>query len=102
MSYRDSIILIWQNGRELAQYRQGNNTVDYTYDASGMRTSKTITDSTTTDTVEYVYKGGQLLQMRYNHMYFDFIYDANGNPVSIDYRSNADLIVAVNQTFLHI
>ena len=87
LSYRDGISLTWQNGRELASFTNADTSVSYTYDASGMRTSKTITDGTTTDTVEYVYEGGQLLQMRYNHMYFDFIYDANGLPVSIAYRS---------------
>ena len=102
LSYRDGISLTWQNGRELASFTNADTSVSYTYDASGMRTSKTLTSDGATDTVKYVYENGLLLQMQYNHMYFDFIYDANGNPVSIDYRSNADLIVAVNQTFLHI
>ena len=87
LSYRDGISLTWQNGRELASFTNADTSVSYTYDASGMRTSKTLTSDGATDTVKYVYENGLLLQMQYNHMYFDFIYDANGNPVSMAYRS---------------
>ena len=79
----------WQNGRQLATFANSDTSVAYTYDANGMRTSKTVTSGTTTDTAEYVYEGGLLLQMRYNHMYFDFAYDANGLPVSMAHRSTA-------------
>ena len=89
-TYRDGINLTWQNGRQLASFTQtGVASVNYAYDADGMRTGKTLTSGTTTDTVEYVYEGGLLRQMRYNHMYFDFSYDANGAPVSMAYRSTA-------------
>ncbi len=37
--------MTWQNGRELATYTDGTNSVAYTYDASGMRTGKTVTKS---------------------------------------------------------
>ncbi len=87
LNYRDGITMTWQNGRELASFTNADTSVSYTYDASGMRTSKTLTSDGATDTVKYVYENGLLLQMQYNHMYFDFIYDANGNPVSMAYRS---------------
>ena len=78
LTYRDGITLTWQNGRKLAAFANADTSVAYTYDVNGLRTGKTITSGTTTETVEYVYENVLLLQMRYNHMSFNFSYDAYG------------------------
>ena len=41
LTYRDGITLTWQICRKLASYAQNGTTVNYTYDVSCMRTSKT-------------------------------------------------------------
>lgn len=55
-----------------------------------MRTSKTVTSSSgATTAYTYVYEDGQLVQMTRGSRILDFIYDGNGVPVSVAYRSRA-------------
>ena len=78
-TYRDGITMTWQNGRQLASFTQTNGaSVNYTYDASGMRTGKTVTvtaDDGSTSSLEYtyVYENGLLLQMTRGSRVYDFI-----------------------------
>lgn len=65
--------MTWQNGRQLATYSQGNTYVNYTYDVSGMRTSKTVTQNGTATEYNYVYENGLLLQMTRGSRVYDFI-----------------------------
>lgn len=65
----------------------GTTTWTYTYDANGMRTSRT--DSTTT--YKYVYNGSQLTAMTKatNGVITDtlyFTYDANGTPLTLEHN----------------
>ena len=89
LNYRDGISLTWQNGRELATYSQSDTSVSYTYDVSGLRTGKTVTKDGTATEYNYVYENGLLLQMTRGSRVYDFIYDANGTPISIAYRTRA-------------
>ena len=83
--------MTWQNGRELATYADSAKSVAYSYDASGMRTGKTVTKSSgSTTAYSYVYENGLLLQMSRGARFYDFSYDANGRPLSIAYRSQAE------------
>jgi len=89
LTYRDGITFTWKNGKELATFENDSVNVTYTYDAGGMRTAKNIVNADGTSVqVEYVYEGDQLLQMKYGNRVLDFIYDAEGKPVSIAYRNN--------------
>jgi len=63
----------WQ-GRRLMQYAKGNQTVSYTYNADGIRTSKTVNGIKH----EYVLDGTQILRER--------IYSANGQYVAQELR----------------
>ncbi len=91
LNYRDGISLTWQNGRELASYSDSSNNITYTYDASGMRTGKSVTASSgTTTNYSYVYENGLLQKMTRGNRILEFSYDANDTPVSIKYRSSAD------------
>ena len=54
-------------GRQLQKYTKGSTIVDYTYDADGLRTSKTVDGATTT----YQYVGDKL--------YYHCAKDAEGN-----------------------
>ena len=83
--------------------KDGSATWNFTYNADGLRTSRT--DGTTT--YKYQYLGGQLVKMTVgdNVMYFN--YDASGVPVSIVYNGTTyyyvtnlqgDIVGIVNQS----
>ena len=72
----------WQNGRELASMSNGATTWSYTYDANGMR--KTRTNGT--DTYTYLYNGSQLVQMSKGSDTLHFYYSANGTPVAVKHN----------------
>ena len=58
---------------------KGATTWSYTYNADGLRTSRT--DGTTT--YNYVYNGGLLREMTADNLTFLFAYDANGTPLTV-------------------
>jgi len=66
--------LTWQNGRRLASYTKGTDSITYTYNAEGMRTSKTVNGTVT----EYIYDGSTLLAQKVGNDWMYFFYDADG------------------------
>ncbi|MCD7871837.1 MAG: RHS repeat-associated core domain-containing protein [Clostridiales bacterium] len=72
----------WESGRNLKQITDGDNTYSYTYDESGIRTSKTVNGVTT----YYNTKDGVILFQTdgKNTMYFQ--YDTNGAPLGFIYN----------------
>ena len=84
LTYRDGITMTWQNGRELASYSDDSYDIEYTYDASGMRTVKDIAGL---GEVCYVYEGGLLLRMDYLDYFYNFSYDANGTPIGFQFTT---------------
>ena len=98
--------LTWMNGRELATYSDGTNTISYKYNLNGIRTSKTVNNVTTNYYLEdtsiifedrngtmlyYLYNGDELLGFIYNNntyyyhknMFEDIIgiYDSSYNEI---------------------
>lgn len=67
----------WSNGRNLAQITDGDNTYSYTYDESGIRTSKTVNGITTS----YNTKDGVILSQTDETDTLYFQYDTNGFPL---------------------
>ena len=51
LTYRNGSSLTWQGGRQLKQYEDSKQTVNYTYNGEGIRTKKTVTDKATGKTV---------------------------------------------------
>ena len=47
--------MTWLNGRQMASLSKGNTQVTYRYDANGMRTSKTVRDTSIDQTRETKY-----------------------------------------------
>ena len=74
----------WEHGRQLARAEKNGTTWDYTYNADGLRTSK----SNGTETWNYVYNGSQLTQMTKGSNTLYFTYDANGTPLTLTYNGN--------------
>ena len=76
----------WEHGRELMSMTSADKTVTYTYNADGLRVSKTV------DGVvhEYVYCGDKLIQETYGTTKLEFSYDAYGNPYTLKYTKGSD------------
>ena len=72
----------WQRGRQLASLAENGITWSYTYDANGMRTSRTGDGKTYT----YTYNGSQLVQMTVGSNTLRFTYDAAGTPLTVNYN----------------
>ena len=74
--------LTW-NGRELTGFNRGEDTVSYSYDASGLRASKTVNSTKT----EYEYVGDLLVYERRGTLEFFYMYDSGGNLSGIRYKN---------------
>lgn len=74
----------WENGRSLSRAVSSDTVVDFTYDLSGIRSTKTI------DGVQhsYLYAGEKLLRESYGSNVLDFFYDANGTPYALKYNGS--------------
>lgn len=83
--------LTWQ-GRQLTSYTDNGTTVSYTYNADGIRTSKTIVSGGTTTKHEYILSGSQIVRETvyngsteaYTVLY---IYDEARSPIAFRYRT---------------
>ena len=95
----------WEHGRQLASMaaKDGSATWNFTYNADGLRTSRT----NGTTTYKYQYLGGQLVKMTVDDKEMYFNYDASGVPVSIVYNGTTyyyvtnlqgDIVGIVNQS----
>ena len=71
----------WQEGRKLASLYKGNATWSFSYDANGMRTSRSERGTV----YNYTYHGSQLTNMTYGVVELHFNYDASGRPMSFTY-----------------
>ena len=65
--------LTWQ-GRRLTSYTSGSNVYSYTYNADGIRTSKTVNGVTH----NYVLEGSNILAETYGNTTLRFVYDNTG------------------------
>lgn len=72
----------WSNGRSLTRAVSTTQALDFTYDSSGLRTSKTVDGVTH----KYLYAGGKLMRETYGSNTLDFFYDANGTPYALKYN----------------
>ena len=71
----------WKHGRELATLTENGTTWTNTYNADGLRISRT----NGTLTYKYYYSGGQLVRIAIGNKYIDLSYDASGQPMSLYY-----------------
>ena len=71
----------WQ-GRQLTSMSQGPYSIQFTYDADGIRTSKTVNGTKT----EYGYANGHLRYQKTGNSIMWFTYNAQGSPMSITYN----------------
>lgn len=72
-------------GRKLTAASVNGNTLAFTYDDNGIRTSKTVNG------VEHVYNvsGSTILSEAWGNHLIMYMYDDNGQPVGMQYRNTA-------------
>ena len=71
----------WKHGRELATLTENGVTWTNTYNADGLRISRTNGSLT----YKYYYFGGQLVRIGVGSKYLDISYDASGVPMALYY-----------------
>ena len=64
----------WDKGRQLSSLQKGSTGVNYSYNADGLRTGKTVNGVKT----EYAWDGSRLMAQRTGGNVTQFLYDANG------------------------
>ena len=80
--YNGSAYTFTWDGRRLATAVKGSNTMSFTYDDEGIRTSKTVNGVTT----NYYYQGSLLYAEETNSQITVYLYDENGAPIGFMYR----------------
>ena len=84
LSYRNGMTMSWTRGMDLSGITQGDNAISYTYDADGIRTSKTVNGATTT----YILDGSTILgEKRSDGTTIRYLYDESGTPYAFFYNS---------------
>ncbi|MHB1453859.1 MAG: RHS repeat domain-containing protein [Saccharofermentanales bacterium] len=84
LSTYDGWTYTWQAGRQLAGMSRTGTTAAYTYNASGLRTSRTVNGTTT----NYTLVGSQITHEKTGTAQMDYYYDGNGQLVSIFYSGS--------------
>ena len=75
----------WVNGNNLESVTKNSVTTTYTYNDSGIRTSKTVDGVVHT----YLLDGSVILSEEYDGKLFLYMYDENGAPIGIKYREES-------------
>ena len=75
LTYRGGMSFTWSNGRKLSSVVKGTDSISYTYDMNGLRTSKTVNGTTT----QYYWLNGILEGQKTGNEYIIFLYDENGD-----------------------
>ena len=75
LTYRAGMNFAWTDGRKLSSITKGTDNISYTYDANGLRTTKTVNGTTT----EYYWLNGMLQGQKTGNAYILFLYDENGS-----------------------
>ncbi|MBQ2793110.1 MAG: RHS repeat-associated core domain-containing protein [Clostridia bacterium] len=83
LTYYDGTSFSWQ-GRQLVGAVKGTNTMSFTYNDSGLRTSKTVNGVTT----EYYWNGNLLAAEKSPYYLIIYNYDASGRPIGMAYRES--------------
>lgn len=81
LSYRDGMNFTWDNGRQLSTYKNDSIEASYTYDANGIRTSKTVNGVTT----KYLLDESKIIAEVTEDSVIWYLYDAKGTLIGFEY-----------------
>ncbi len=77
-TYRDAT-LTWEKGRQLKSYTYGSNTLNFKYNAEGLRTEKQVGSTT----YSYTWSSGLLMQQTDGTNTLNFSYSPDGRPLGV-------------------
>lgn len=80
-----SYTFTWENGRRLKTASVGSNTLTFTYNHDGIRTSKTVNGVVH----NYTVSGSLILTEEWGTNLVVYLYDANGAPIGMRYRTSS-------------
>ena len=80
-----SYTFTWENGRRLKTATVGSNTLSFTYNHDGIRTSKTVNGVVH----NYTVSGALILTEEWGTNLVVYLYDANGAPIGMRYRTSS-------------
>ena len=83
--YNGSAYTFTWTGRQLTGAVKGSKTMSFTYDDSGIRTSKTVNGVTHT----YQLNGSQIVAEQWSDKLIVYLYDASGMPIGMMYRTTS-------------
>ena len=83
-SYYNGWNFTWKQGREMATATKSGQNLSFTYNADGLRTTKTVNGVVHT----YYYSGSKLVRETYGDYVLDFFYDQNGTPFMLLQNGN--------------
>ena len=76
----------WTKGRQLASATVDGKQVSYTYDMSGVRTSKTVNDTAYT----YTTLSGKVMRQQWDGKTLEFVYDDSSQPFAVIYKHGSE------------
>ena len=98
LTWRGGLSFTWQNGRQLSTAQKSGLSLSYRYNASGIRTEKTVNGVTTeyyldgssivaektgTDVIWYLYDGMGLAGFELNGTSYYYVYNGQGDVIGI-------------------
>ena len=75
----------WTKGRQLASATVDGKQVSYTYDMSGVRTSKTVNGTT----YNYTTLSGKVMRQQWDGKTLEFVYDDGNQPFAVIYNDGS-------------
>ena len=86
--------MTWKMGNQLATASKTGQSMTFSYDADGIRTSKTVANGNKTVTYSYLTQDGKVMRQEWDedgvNYQLDFFYDTQGKPLAVIYRQNGD------------
>lgn len=83
--------MTWKMGNQLATASKTAKGMTFSYDADGIRTSKTVASGNKTVTYSYLTQDGKVMRQEWDedgvNYQLDFFYDTQGKPLAVIYRA---------------
>lgn len=81
----NSYIFTWEDGKLLKTANVGTNTLSFTYNHDGIRTSKTVNNVTH----NYSVSSSQIVSEEWGNSHITYLYDHLGTPIGMQYRTSS-------------
>ena len=86
----------WEAGRQLASMSKSGMDIAYQYNADGLRTKKTVTQSGASTVYEYLWNESKLVGQKVGNDAVRILYDANDEPVGFTVNDSASYYYVKN------